>query len=100
MIAVRIKHAVLRAGDAFTVGGAGRKGLFRLLSPSRAATYVTDTVIGPSGRPLLLVLAPFDDVTAEGDVAVYQGVPYEVKRVWTRRYRNEAVARLLILVPA
>ncbi|MBV6458959.1 MAG: hypothetical protein HONBIEJF_02098 [Fimbriimonadaceae bacterium] len=100
MIDRRIKQSILRAGDAFTAGGSGRKGLFRVLSPSRAAAYVTDSVIGPSDRPMLLLLAPYDDSTAEDDVVVYQGKSYDVKRVWTRRYRDAVVARLLVLIPA
>jgi len=100
MIDRRIKLSIARTGDAFAVGGNSRKGMFALLSPGRASTFVTDSVIGPSGRPMLLALVAHDDATAAGDVAVYQGNSYDVKLVWPRRYRDVVVGRLLALVPA
>jgi len=94
----RIKRAIRRLGDAFTVGGVTRYGVFAVMAPGRAASYLLQGVIEASDRPMRMAYVAYDDVTAVTDTVTFDAQTYVVQKVIKARVRGEAVARLLVMV--
>ncbi len=94
----RFKGVIQRLGDAFTVGGSSRSGIFAVLPAEQHAAFLTSSEITSAGIPIRSVYVAYDDGTATGDVATWNGGAYDVKRVIHLRLRGETVVKLLILV--
>lgn len=93
----RFKNVINRVGEAFTVSGSARQGIFAFIAPGAAATYIDSGTLASLGRPLRAAYVPFDDTTATGNSVSYAGLTLTVEKALDLRHANEAVARLLIL---
>ena len=93
----RFRNVINRVGEAFTVSGNARQGIFSILSPYAAEQYIDATTLAAVGRPMRAVYVPFDDVTATGNSVSYAGLTLTVEQALDLRHQGEAVARLLIL---
>ncbi len=93
----RFRNVINRIGEAFTVGGNARLGIFSIISPPVAEQYIQVTTLASLGRPMRAVYVPFDDVTATGNSVSYSGLTLTVEQALDLRHCGEAVARLLIL---
>lgn len=96
----RIKTRLEREADAFSVGGVGHSGVFQLLAPSKARTYLDDAVINAAQKPLYLAYVPHDDTTAELDTLDWNGLSLYVQRVVPVWLRDETALKLLVLTKA
>lgn len=95
-LARRLKAAIGRLGDEFTIGGAAHRGVIGVLSHEQALAYLTQAEIDAAPRPLRLAVAPFDDTASAGNVVSWDGQSLVIKRAFSLRYRGTAVARILI----
>lgn len=93
----RAKSVILRKGDAFTVSGNSRVGLFRIVSFGRALLWATPSEADTYNKPIRLVTVPFDDTTTIGDSISWDGLTLVVKKVAKIRFRGETVARQLLV---
>lgn len=94
----RFKNVINRVGEAFTVGGNARQGIFAFIAPGAARTYMDAATIDSVGRPLRAAYVPYDDPTTTGNTVTYASATYTVQKALDLRHRNEAVARLLLMV--
>ena len=95
---MKLDAILARLGDSFTVGATPGAGVFRILSPGEALSYLTQAEVDAASRPMLLATVPPDDATAEGDTLTFHGVDYTVGKVVERRLGSTLVARELALV--
>ena len=93
----RAKNAVLRVADTFTVSGNARKGWIRICSYGRALLYATPAEVDTYSRPLRILLIPHDDPTSVGDTVVWNSLSLSVKKSADVRFRDETVAKVLLL---
>lgn len=93
----RFKNVISRLGDSFTVGASSRVGVFAVLSPSGARSYLSDADLSLLGRPLRLVYVPYDDSTAVSDVVAWDGLSLTVKQIVKARHAGETIAKLMVL---
>ncbi len=94
----RVKNVVRSLGDSFTVIGATRYGIFRVLSRGQALIYLPVATVDAATLPIRTAYVSFDDATALSDSVSWDGLALTVAKVVNARWRGEAVAKLLVLV--
>lgn len=92
----RFKSVIERTGDAYSVGGNGRKALVAVLDAQRAAGLLTQAEIDALAKPIWLAYVPHDDATAVNDTVSWDGLSLNVKKVVKARARGETVAKMLV----
>lgn len=97
LMPTRVKTAIYRVGDPFTVGGNPRIGWFRIASFSRALLYATPDEADGYNKPMRILIVPHDDPTAFGDTISWDGLSLVVKKAVKVRLRGETVARQLLV---
>jgi hypothetical protein len=92
----RVRRAIASRAESYTVGFSSRKGVFALISPSRAARYIPQATIDTANRPIWAVVVADSDATVAGDVISWDGLSLTVLKVVKRRYRSTLLFKLLI----
>lgn len=93
----RVKGAIKRVGDTFTVSGNARIGWFRIASYGRALLYSTVAEADAYSKPIRTVTVPYDDATSVGDTISWDGLSLVVKKSAKVRLRGETVAKVLLI---
>jgi hypothetical protein len=88
---------VQRFGEAFTVGGNARTGIFAPVSPGQASIYLSSAELEVAARPVRVAYVRFDDPTALNDSVSWDGMALSVKRVVKVRFRGVTVVKVLVL---
>lgn len=93
----RVKGAIQRVGDSFTVGGSARIGQFHIVSFGRALLYATPAEADGYTKPIRLLTVPHDDPTSVGDTVSWDSLSLVVKKAVRVRHKGETVARQLLV---
>ncbi len=93
----RVKNVIHSLGDSFTVGGATRYGIFRVLSRGQALTFLPVGTVDAATLPIRLAYVSWDDATALSDSVAWDGLTLTVASVVKALWRGEAVVKLLVL---
>ena len=91
----RVKGAIQRTSDSFTVSGNPRVGRFHIVSFGRALLYATPAEADTFNKPIRILTVPHDDTTAVGDTVSWDSLSLVVKKVVKVKFRSETVARQL-----
>lgn len=90
------RAAIERFGDAFTVDGVVRRGLFAPLPSDAAAMLLDGATLEALPRPLWVLYLPTDDPTSGGDTLTWAGHDLAVAAVMVLRWRDDPVVRIAL----
>lgn len=80
-VARRFAVAIERLGDSFDLSGTLYRGVFSVISATRAGIYLTDAQTVGAGRPFRMVYVSPSVPAAAGDSVDWNGGTYVVKKV-------------------
>lgn len=95
----RFAASIERYGESFSVGGLSRKGVFMVLSPSRAKSYLDESLVIEMPRPIRSAFVLASDPTAADDTLTLNGEDHTVRFAQPVRAEGVTVAKFLILSP-
>jgi len=96
-LALRLKATIEAIGDEFTIASVTHRGVFGIISPARAAHFLSQVIVDGMSRPIRTVYVPFDDGALVGDTLAWDVHTLTVKKILNARFRNETVAKVLIV---
>jgi hypothetical protein len=94
----RFGTAIERLGDLFDLKGTAYRGVFSVISATRAGILLTEAQMLGAGRPFRMVYVSPSVPAAAGDSVDWNGGTYTIKKVVPMRLRDETLANALIIV--
>jgi hypothetical protein len=94
---LRMKSAIRRTGDPFTVSGTQRIGVFRVVGYGYALLFATVAEADTYAKPIRVLTVPADDPTDVGDTVSWSGLTLTVKKKVLVTVAGESICRRLIL---
>lgn len=94
----RLRLAIERMGETFTVGGVSHIGLAQPISATKAGIYLTEAESSGAGRPFRMIVVPPDDTTAAADTVTLNGSNVVAKKVIPVRVKGETVGKMVVVV--
>ena len=92
----RIKTALWRHGERFTLAGEEYYGVFSLLSPEEASRYGVSLVEGAGINRIWAVFVPFDAMVPNSGTLVRGSMSLNVLTVVDRFWRGDTLFRVLV----
>ena len=93
----RFAASIERYGESFSVDGSSRKGVFMVLSASRAMSYLEESLVLAMPRPIRSAFVLASDPTTVDDTVSLDGQDLTVRFAQPVKAEGIVVAKMLIL---
>ena len=93
-----IQRVIDRFGDTFTVESVPSLGLFWVASAAEAAAFLSESEIAAAAKPILSAIVAADESVEVTDEMEWNGATFTVARVHPLTWRDQVIAKRLILV--